>query len=112
YHTVGIRFEPESMEEPALTALGLLVANPAKEEMITIEKGKVGKGTIEIPLAQIAAKAKKLLPAKFAKFPPDRMLVHLNFYPTNRGTDQNYDLWTGELHTETLRVPLGKFAKN
>jgi hypothetical protein len=111
YHTVDIRFEPESMEEPVVRFLAQVVANPAKEEIITIENGKVGKGTIEIPLAQIEAKAKKLLPGKFAKFPPERMLVKLLLYPTNRAVDQNYDLWTGDLHTEMLPVPLGKFAK-
>lgn len=93
------------------TWLALALGHPDRSRFITVQKKEVARGTIEVPLASIAARTRELHPGKFKLFPPARLLAYLDFRPSTRAERLNLDPWTGEVRTPWTSVPVEKLIR-
>lgn len=79
---------------------------------LTVNRGDVIRGTIEVPLQRVEVAARNKLVGKLSGFPPARLFVQLRHIPEDRAERFNLDAWTGALQTPLIPVPIERAAKD
>lgn len=85
------------------------LTNAANESFLTVNRGEVARGTIEVPLKR--AGGRKIKVGKF-DIPPARLFVQLRHSPHDRAERFNLDAWTGTLQTPLIPVPIENVGKD
>lgn len=83
----------------------------SKEAFLSVKRGEVARGTIELPLTTVKNAVRLKHPEVFSKFAPLQLYVQLRHTPYERGDTWGLDAWTGKLQSELLRIPLERSEK-
>ncbi len=77
---------------------------PAEEhEFVVVPAGEKATGILELPLSLVAKKFQQRWPQTFLGKTPWPLYVQFYYRPSDRGPG-DFDAWTGELFTKTIRL--------